>query len=71
MAKENVRLKVFRALRGLTQANMAEFGGVSLTTYHLIECGKRKGSFIFWENIKNHFDLTWEEVCSIQKNEQI
>lgn len=57
-------LKVFRTQQRLTQSQMAEKLGVSLSTYNLIEQGKRRGSQQFWQDLQKAYDLadstTWQ-----------
>ena len=52
----------------LTQMEMAEKLGISVSNYNLIENGKRRGSLDFWENLQNKFDLADSDVWNMQKN---
>ena len=61
-------LKVFRVKQNLTQQEMAEKTGVSVTTYNLIENGNRRGSQEFWLNLQNIFNLEDGQVWTLQKN---
>ena len=63
-------LKVLRVRNGLTQPVIAEKLGVSLSTYNLIEQGKRRGSAEFWLKLQSEFNLTHSEVWKLQ-NPQI
>lgn len=63
-------LKVLRVRNGLTQQQMAEKLSVSVSTYNLIEQGKRRGSQEFWLKLQQLFNLGGEEVWNLQ-NPQI
>lgn len=60
------KLKVLRVINGLTQQQMAEKTGVSVSTYSLIEQGKRRGSQEFWLKLQKEFDLKDGEVWQLQ-----
>lgn len=59
-------LKVFRVSHNLTQNEMADKLAVSVSTYNLVENGKRRGSEDFWLRLKNQFNLTGEQVWNLQ-----
>lgn len=59
-------LKVLRVRHNLTQPQMAERCGVSLTTYNFIEQGKRRGSQQFWLTLQREFKLKDGEVWQLQ-----
>ena len=59
-------LKVLRVRHGLTQQQMAEKTGVGITTYNLIEQGKRRGSQEFWLKLQKEFNLKDGEVWQLQ-----
>ena len=61
--KELVKLRVDHEL---TQPKAAELLGVSLSTYNLIENGKRRGSVEFWQRLQAEFNLDGETVWKIQ-----
>jgi DNA-binding XRE family transcriptional regulator len=61
-----LELKVFRFKQGLSQADLAHVTGVSVSTYNLIENGKRRGSEDFWLRLKNEFNLTGEDIFNMQ-----
>ena len=63
-----LELKVFRTEQQLTQSDMAHITGVSVSTYHLIEKGDRRGSQEFWERLQNEFELEDGKVWNLQKN---
>ena len=60
-------LKVFRVKNKLTQQQLADQLGVSVSTYNLIEGGKRRGSIKFWEKLQQQFKLEGGEVWSLQQ----
>lgn len=64
--KELIKLRVDH---DLTQTEMAKICGVSLSTYNLIENGKRRGSKQFWQTLQKHFDLGGERVWAMQNPE--
>ena len=61
-------LKVFRVDRNMTQQDMADKFNISVSTYHLIEQGIRRGSMEFWTNFQNEFNLDDATMWRIQKN---
>lgn len=61
--KELVKLRVDHEL---TQPQAAQLLGVSLSTYNLIENGKRRGSVDFWMNVQKEFKLDGDTVWKIQ-----
>ena len=61
----------FRHQKGLTQTQMAKLLGVGLSTYNFIEKGKQDGKLKFWDALKEYFNLTGEEICELQKKEQL
>lgn len=63
-------LKLLRVKHGLTQGEMAKQCGTSLSTYNLIEQGKRRGSQDFWLAVQKEFNLDGETVWKMQ-NPQI
>lgn len=64
-------LKIFRITHSLTQLDMAQLTGVSVSTYNLIEAGKRRGSQGFWERLQSEFDLEDGKVWHLQKLSKI
>ena len=64
------KLKLFRLSQNLTQQQMADKMGVSVTTYHLIENGARRGSQAFWCKLQKEFNLEGGFVWLLQ-SEQI
>lgn len=60
------KLKVFRVKHNLTQQQLANKLGVSVSTYNLIEAGKRRGSQKFWEQLQREFNLEGGEVWELQ-----
>lgn len=65
-----VELRVLRVKNSLTQRDLAAKTGVSVSTYNLIEQGKRRGSNEFWLKIQKLFNLDGGEVWNLQ-NPQI
>lgn len=61
-------LRQFRTNKFITQQEMADKLGVSVSTYNLIENGKRRGSQDFWLTIQNVFNLEDGQVWKLQKN---
>lgn len=59
-------LKVLRVRNGLTQQQIAEKLSVSVSTYNLIEQGKRRGSQEFWLKLQKEFNLKDGEVWQLQ-----
>ena len=59
-------LKVFRVTHNLTQQQMADKLGVSLSTYNFIESGKRRGSQKFWLTLQKEFNLDGSKVWELQ-----
>lgn len=59
-------LKVFRVTHNLTQQQLADKMGVSLSTYNLIESGKRRGSQEFWVKLQKEFNLDGGKVWELQ-----
>lgn len=61
-------LKVLRVKNRLTQNEMAAKLGVAVSTYNLIENGKRRGSQKFWLKLQKLFNLDGGEVWKLQNN---
>lgn len=59
-------LKMLRVKNRLTQQQLADKLGVSVSTYNLIEAGKRRGSQKFWEQLQREFNLEGGEVWELQ-----
>lgn len=64
--KELIKLRVDH---DLTQTDMAKICGVSISTYNLIENGKRRGSKKVWQTIQAHFNLEGEQIWKLQNPE--
>ena len=60
-------LKVFRVANKLTQQQLADQLGVSVSTYNLIEGGKRRGSIKFWDKLQKQFKLEGGKVWELQQ----
>lgn len=61
-------LKLFRLNKFLTQQELADQLGVSVSTYNLVETGKRRGSVKFWTNLQNLYKLEDGDVWKMQKD---
>ena len=64
--QKRLKLKGFRAGKGLNQTQMAKMCGVSRAIYSLIELGKQQGTADFWLNLKTEFNLSPAEVWEMQ-----
>lgn len=64
--KELIKLRVDH---DLTQEKIAELCGVSVSTYSLIENGKRRGSKMFWAAVQKLFNLDGEQMWKLQNPE--
>lgn len=64
--KELIKLRVDEEL---TQTEMAKMCGVSVSTYNLIENGKRRGSKKFWQTVQTLFNLDGEQIWKLQNPE--
>jgi len=67
MVKKRHHLKVFRVTHNLTQQQLADKLGVSVSTYNLIENGTRRGSEKFWEKLQKDFNLDGGKVWELQR----
>lgn len=65
------KLKMFRLERDLTQAQMADLIGCSLSCYHYIEQGKRSPSLSFVKKMHKAFGMTIDEVLELMESEEI
>lgn len=64
-----IELKVFRVKHNLTQKEMADKTGVSVSNYNLIENGARRGSQTFWLSLQKEFNLDGGTVWELQSNQ--
>ena len=55
-------LKALQLQHNLTNKEMAKIGGVDSVTLWRIYKNELDGSFTFWANIKDHFNLTWANL---------
>lgn len=62
-----LKLKMFRVGQNLTQAEMAEKIGCSLTSYQAIESCRRNGSVPFMQKLQKAFGLTGNEVMDLME----
>lgn len=66
---KNKGLIKLRVDHDLTQADMAKICGVSVSTYSLIENGKRRGSKEFWQTLQAYFNLDGEQMWALEHPE--
>ena len=64
------KMKILRINRHMTQSDVAEKIGISLSLYNLIENGKRVGSIETWKKIQKLFSLSDKEMWSIMKDDK-
>lgn len=64
------KMKILRITHNMTQSDVAEKIGISLSLYNLIENGKRVGSIETWKKIQELFSLSDKEMWSIMKDEK-
>ena len=64
------KMKILRINHHMTQADVAEKIGISLSLYNLIENGKRVGSIETWGKIQKLFSLSDKEMWSLMKDEK-
>lgn len=64
------KMKILRITHNMTQSDVAEKIGISLSLYNLIENGKRVGSIETWKKIQKLFSLSDKEMWSIMKDEK-
>jgi DNA-binding XRE family transcriptional regulator len=64
--KELIKLRVDH---DLTQTDMAQICGVSVSTYNLLENGKRRGSKKVWQTIQAYFKLDGGQIWKLQNPE--
>lgn len=60
-------LKVLRVKNRLTQQQLADQLGVSVTTYNFVEQGKRRGTHKFWVDLQRLLKLEDGEVWKLQQ----
>ena len=64
------KMRILRINRHMTQSDVAEKIGISLSLYNLIENGKRVGSIETWGKIQKLFYLSDKEMWSLMKDEK-
>lgn len=62
------KMKILRINNHMTQSDVAEKIGISLSLYNLIENGKRVGTLQTWEKIQKLFSLNDKEMLSLMKD---
>lgn len=64
------KMKILRITHNMTQSDVAEKIGISLSLYNLIENGKRVGSIETWKKIQKLFTLSDKEMWSLMKDDK-
>ena len=64
------KMKILRITHNMTQSDVAEKIGISLSLYNLIENGKRVGSIETWKKIQKLFSLSDKEMWSFMKDDK-
>lgn len=64
------KMKILRITHNMTQSDVAEKIGISLSLYNLIENGKRVGSIETWKKIQKLFSLSDKEMWSLMKDDK-
>ena len=64
------KMKILRITHNMTQSDVAEKIGISLSAYNLIENCKRVGSIETWGKIQKLFSLSDKEMWSLMKDEK-
>ncbi len=64
-----LKLKAFRASKGLSQQEMADKLGCSRSRYAGIEAGKRNGAQKFWETLQQTFNISDDEMWGLMNKE--
>lgn len=68
--RKRLKLKAFRALKGLSQAEFAEKIGCTRSRYTGIETGRRDGSPEFWAALQNAFGIPDAEMWGLMSREE-
>lgn len=58
-------LKILQTQKNYSNDKMAEIGGVHRVTYYRVLNNKIEGGFLFWMNIKKHFNLSTEKIIAM------
>lgn len=62
-----IELARFRYSHFMSGKKIADAIGVSHSTYYRIERGEYCGTFQFWKSLKEHFNLSWEQIEILEK----
>ena len=65
-----LQLKLFRISKKMTQGEFADKIGVNRANYSMIEKGKRNGTIVFWNKLKETFNIPEDQMWSLMKNEE-
>lgn len=63
--QKRLKLKALRALKGLSQSEMADRIGCTRSRYTGIETGRRDGTPEFWNALQKAFDIPDEEMWGL------
>ena len=63
-------LKNARKTAGMTQKQVAEYLGITLTAYQYIECGKRVGRVELWDKLEDLFNVHQRVLREIHPDKQ-
>ena len=58
-------LRALQIKRNYTNEQMAKVGGVNTSTLWRIVTNVTDGNFMFWMNIKRHFNISTEKLIAI------
>lgn len=65
-----LQLKLFRISKKMTQGEFADKIEVNRVNYSMIEKGKRNGTIVFWNKLKETFNIPEDQMWSLMKNEE-
>lgn len=65
-----LKLKAFRASKGLSQQEMAEKLGCTRSRYAGIEAGRRNGAQEFWTTLQQTFSISDDEMWGLMSKEE-
>lgn len=68
--QKRLKLKAFRALKGLSQSEFAERIGCSRARYAGIETGRRDGTPDFWRALQAAFEVPDAEMWALMQQEK-
>lgn len=68
--QKRLKLKAYRALKGLSQSEFAERIGCSRGRYTSIETGRRDGTPEFWRALQSAFEIPDTEMWALMQREK-